>query len=644
MPMWSVIKSIESSVSRVDRRDWLVALFLVFLVALTSWTLFNPAFFRVHDYVHGARIAELTRSAQAGHLPVRWTENFGFGYGMPLFEFYAPLPYYFGGLVYWLTGDLVLASKLLFIIPNVGAVLGSYLLGRELYGRKGGIVVAAAYSLAPYRAVNLFVRGAVGESWGMMAMPFALWAGIVLIKVVAARNLDKRVQKVTQLIPRAWWYLVSSLVVLFLSHNLSTLMYVPVSLVVLGLLIWQNSSSLKKALQLIWATGSAYLLAIGLAAFYLFPALLEKNATIIDSILSGYFYFSHHFLYIRQFLTPNWGYGGSAWGPDDGISFFLGYGQLLAVLVSGAAITWYVMATLGLVNDGNSRALHWKNAVVMMRKKVFATTHFQFFVLSILVAIGALFLTLLKSQIIWETLPLISFIQFPWRWLSIAILFIALAAGYGPILIRDKRIMQIVVAGLLTVLCFNAGYFQPESYLGRNEDFYYSDAGLIRTQMSGILPDYIPVDMRLADLQSANQTDQNGNTNSESNKTQASLLPANADGNIVIPSSAETLQDFSTLVNRPHQKLLGVNVRTPETITFAVANFPGWTAEIDGKQADLLTADTGLIQVAVPAGQHTVGIYLGTTPIRLASDMVSFMSVLVILYMLAPLEKKMAKK
>lgn len=648
MAKWSVITRVKASLLAVDRRDWLVAVFLFLLVAATSWTLFRPAFFRVHDYVHGARIAELTRSAQAGHLPVRWTENFGFGYGMPLFAFYAPLPYYVGGLAYWLSGDLVLASKLVFIIPNIGAVLGSYLLGKELYGRKGGVIVAAAYALAPYRAVNLFVRGAVGESWGMMAMPFALWAGIVLIRKLAAQKVGKSESKKESMqsvaAPQAWWYLVVSLAVLFLSHNLSTLMYVPVSLLVLGLLIWQHSSSIRSAIQLAWSAGSAYLLAIGLTAFYLFPALLEKNATIIDSILSGYFYFSHHFLYIRQFLTPNWGYGGSAWGPDDGLSFFLGYGQLLAAIVSGLTITWYTLTVVGLITNGKNHSLYWKTTLVALRKKILTAAHFQLFVLFGLVVAGALFLTLLKSQFLWETVPLIAFIQFPWRWLSIAILFLALVAGYAPILIRDKRTMQIVVVGLVTVICFNIPYFQPESYLGRNEDFYYSDPVLIRTQMSSILPDYIPVQMRLAELQpkESSETTENGEKEIEG-ETIAPLLPTNAQGAILTPESVEIAKDVAILVNRPHQKLLSVNLVSPETITFAVANFPGWTAEVDGQPADVLTANTGLIQVEVPAGQHTVGIYLGSTPIRLASDMVSFFSLLVVLYMIAPLSKRATK-
>src|SRR5690606_25347050 len=114
------------------------------LILGTSWALFRPGFFRVHDYVHAARIAEITRAVSEGHFPVRWSANFGYGYGMPLFEFYAPLPYYFGAFWYWLGADVILVLKSLWLVTSVVTIYGAYLLGRQLYGRTGGLVVAAA--------------------------------------------------------------------------------------------------------------------------------------------------------------------------------------------------------------------------------------------------------------------------------------------------------------------------------------------------------------------------------------------------------------------------------------------------------------------------------------------------------------------
>src|SRR5258706_14692287 len=86
----------------------------ILTVLITMRSILGPSFFRPHDYTHAARLVEMQRSLQAGELPVRWSRNFGFGYGMPLFNFYAPLPYYFGQLPL-LVASPIFAIKFLYI-------------------------------------------------------------------------------------------------------------------------------------------------------------------------------------------------------------------------------------------------------------------------------------------------------------------------------------------------------------------------------------------------------------------------------------------------------------------------------------------------------------------------------------------------
>src|SRR5688572_3917950 len=109
---------------KTSRGRLLAVVVLLVLVALaSSWSLFKPGFFRVHDYVHAARIAEMTRALQEGQFPVRWSGNFGYGYGMPLFEFYAPLPFYVGAGLYWLGLPIVTVLKVLWIGVSVLTLL-----------------------------------------------------------------------------------------------------------------------------------------------------------------------------------------------------------------------------------------------------------------------------------------------------------------------------------------------------------------------------------------------------------------------------------------------------------------------------------------------------------------------------------------
>lgn len=579
----------------------------------------------------------MTQAISEGHFPVRWTDDFGYGYGMPLFEFYGPLPYYVGSFIYWLSQNAVFATKSLFVIANVVSVLGSYLLGRSLFGKKGGLVVAAAYALAPYRAVNLFVRGAIGESWGMMAMPLILWAGLSFIRysfqassAAMAKTKPTLHLGYSEIATRRWWWLVASLCVLFLSHNLSTLMFAPVSVFVISYFVIfgfsshvftsKNETAIQKKVYVLMKIALAYVLAMGVSAFYLLPAFVEKDNTVIGTILSGYFHYSHHFLYIRQFLIPNWGYGGSSWGPDDQISFFLGYGQLLATFF-GFLLAFVAARAKYSRQMKNSSKKHVPNIQKWLIAQA-KTPHIHVFFVSILMLGGSLYLTLLKSKFIWDTLPLISYIQFPWRWISVGIIFLSLLAGYGIILIKNTRYMYVTVGIILVVLLHNAVFFRPEFYLDTVDSLYYTDTQRIRREMSGILPDYIPKDLSVDVMFGPEELDEH------------QTVPVNSDGAAVLTHQNEEI--VVTLVNQTHQKLVEVTAETDSVLTFAIANYPGWQVEIDGEQIKAETTPTGLISVNVPSGKHLVGARWGGTAIRNTSDAISLLSLCVVVFLMLP--------
>jgi hypothetical protein len=547
-------------------------LFAFLATCATSWALFNTQFFRVHDYVHAARIGEMLTGFKEGQLPVRWSSNFGYGYGMPLFEFYAPLPFIVGAFFFWLNIDVVIVVKVLYILANVLTWTGAYFLGKHLLGKAEGVFIAFAYTLAPYRAVNLYVRGALSEAWAMMALPWVL-LGIVLT-----------VQKNKY----GFWVLLGSLVTLMLSHNLTTLMFVPISLLFgLSYLLWwkhqhQSKTSQKELLQSVGQLAGAYTLSIGLTAFYLFPALVEKDFTKIGSIFSGYFHYSHHFLYIRQFFSSTWGFGGSNWGPDDGISFFLGYGQLLGLAVTVIATTYFLIKT---------------------KKKSLPKV---LWILSIAILFGlACFMTLMRSKFIWDAVPLLTIIQFPWRWLSVASLMLALLGGVGISLLQAQRIQVIVTAALcLIMLGTSWNYFRPESYMSNPHDLYYTEPEKIRREMSQILPDYIPQAM-------------------------SDTLPPR-EALYLIPAGLE--KQVEVLVDRGHQKLFKTTFLSPVEFNPLIASYPGWKVEIDGKPVEWTSGGQfGTILVDVPAGERLVGISLGRTPVRAVSDAVTLGSIVLLI-------------
>lgn len=565
--MWSFLHRVRQVLEQQA-----IGLTLLFLALASHWSLlFTPQFFRVHDFTHATRISEMSRALADGHFPVRWSENLGFGYGMPLYNFYAPLPYYLGAVFYSLGIDVVTSIKLLYIVAGVITLVGAYQLGKSWFGRWGGVLTSAAFVLAPYRAVNLFVRGALSEAWAMAFLPLILWG----ITRVIHRDLG------------GWKWLVIGLTGLFLSHNITTLLFVPISgLVCLALLLkewfdahrsWKLSAWLQR---LGWLAGG-YVLAGMLAAFYLFPAFIEKDFTkFAATILAGYFDYHLHFLYLRQFVTPFWGYGGSGWGPDDGISFFLGIGQLLGIALVSLTGAWLVISR---------KSSHAKLTLPAVAGAVFVI---------------AMFFSLERSVKIWEALPFLSFAQFPWRWLSVGSLGMALVIGsLGTLLPKVWWRGPILFVVLSTITMSNTGYFKPESYLETASALYYTDTAQIQKSMSDILPDYIPQQMA-AKL---------------SPPTQAWLNPELSSKQVEV------------LVERTHERLYRVVTSQPTIFETTMADFPAWAVEIDGVPAEKLTGKIGTVAVLLPEGTHQVGVYWRGTTVENLSNLASLLGLVFVL-------------
>lgn len=572
-------------------RKSIVWYFLALIFLAASWSLFTPQFFRVHDFTHAGRIAEMARALGDGHFPVRWTQNFGYGYGMPLFEFYGPLPFYVGAFFFWIGLGAITSIKILYLLSHAITLSGGYVLGKRLFGKSGGLITAAALTLAPYRAVNLFVRGALNETWAIAFLP---WIIIGMIQVFHRER-------------RGWLLLTLSLVGLFLTHNITTLLFLPIlGMFCIGytthLFIQKHPEFFRKGrlrelnlLRIVGQIIGSGILAVGMSAFYLFPAFLEKNFTQVENtVLSFYFNYRLHFLYIRQFFTPSWGYGGSEWGPLDGISFFLGWGQLLAIMILAFLFinrVWFFL----------------------YKRKSLLVSHGTLILVGIftLLSGGSLYMALLRSQWIWEQLALLEFVQFPWRWLGIALVFLALLAGSATWFIRKKSTRGYVALTLVIVTALGSfGYFKPERYLDNSEEYYYTDPAKIRRELSGILPDYLPKSMN----------------------PQPTKIP---DALII---NEDTLEpgSFEVLTNRTQEKLITTSFKQETILEFAIADYPGWRVEIDTQRWERQIGENGNILLPVPPGNHLITLRFLDTPVRLYADLVSLASWILLIFLILP--------
>jgi uncharacterized membrane protein len=181
---------------------------------------------------------------------------------------------------------LPLALNLIYVFSILGCAVGAYLLGRDLFGPEAGLVAAVAYACAPYQLLDALVRGNAPESAALALFPFILWAFRRL-----ALGGGRR------------WLLASTglLAALYLSHNISALLFTPFLVVYLGLVGWAWRVNVAKVRWVALALG----LALAVTAFLWLPALAEKGYVQLEmSRHTRNNDFHYNFLSLAEVLAP----------------------------------------------------------------------------------------------------------------------------------------------------------------------------------------------------------------------------------------------------------------------------------------------------------------------------------------------------
>ena len=235
---------------RIPHRD-LAALLLLLVAlggafhALTS-SVGMPSGDHVDFYLW---VHQVNAELSAGHWPQILPDAIhGGGHAFP--RFYPPLAQATAAVAYPLTGDIVLAAHLSML---AGVLLSAVTMFAALRLLGAGTLVAvlgaAVYCLFPYRATQLYVRGAFAEGWAMA------WYPLVMLGVVRWTREGR--------LP--WWWPLTVAATL-LSHTAASLWALPA----IGLVGLLAAPRLPGAAA--WRSlAGASALSLGLAAFSLLP-------------------------------------------------------------------------------------------------------------------------------------------------------------------------------------------------------------------------------------------------------------------------------------------------------------------------------------------------------------------------------------
>jgi len=513
-----------------------ILLLVLFISLLTCVRLFRSGYFSMQDDTQIFRLQQFDQCLKDGQIPCRFISSGGLGYGYPIYNYYPPFAYALAETFHLLGFSLINSIKAIFILGHLLAGLGMFLLASAFWGNYGALLSTTLYLFAPYRAVDAYVRGALSEFLALSLLPFIFY----FVKKKKTR------------------FFVVFLTLLLLTHNLT-------SLVILGLLfIYFLFQKQTKKLLLIFYS-------FLLSAFFLIPAVFEKNLVTLSTMTQDYFDYRAHFVTLKQlFFDRSWGFGASLWGPVDDMSFQIGWPHWLL----------FIVALLFTIKSKNHQ-----NKILIF--------------ISSLVAVFCLFLTHNRSTFIWTNLPFMAYFQFPWRFLGPFVFILSFISG--SLLLPFKKPQIILSLLLILIIALNLSYFKEDIWFpSLTDQEKLNSAELIRQSGAGLM-DYWP----------------NYSTNFPHQ-----FAPTQ-------PSSLQdiTINDFN---KNSHQAYLDITVKSPSAeITFPMVYFPNWQVCENNKiLLHSLTPDLGLITVNLSQGSHQLNLKLKNTPLRTISNLISLLSLI----------------
>ncbi len=390
---------------------------IIFLLSLFSvWPFFNDGYFKSHDGEWMLiRFTAFHQSLSEGHSPVRITKRLNNNYGYPVLNFLYPGPFYLAEIPKVLGLSFIASIKLIFVTTTIGSALLMFWALSKKFTALASFIGSMVYLFAPYRFVDIYARGSLGENTAFFTAP------IILGSIFAISKGSKIFFPILSL----------SVAFLLISHNVVAVLFLPIFTVICAIHLPRRDFF-----------RAVIYIALGCvaSAFFTIPALLDLRYVRLSEIQIADA--TEHLVSISKLIFPSWGYGANP-NSVGGISTQLGIVPIISLL-AGAYISI----------RGKKR-----DPIILFLILVFLT---------------AIFLMLNISKAAWETLPLIDTIQFPWRLLSITVLVSAILSAF---VVEHLKGLRIVVFFVILSMASTVMYakpvgfnYQPDSYYSTNED------------------------------------------------------------------------------------------------------------------------------------------------------------------------------
>ncbi len=554
----------QKAVGRNTIPGWLLALGLSLLISVV---IVLPFFWygsaSGHDFeFHADSWYDAALQWKEGVLYPRWTAWTNHGYGEPRFIFYPPLSWMLGAALTRMVA-LPWVPVVFIVLTQTFAGLSSFLLLKRLSSERAAIWGSACYAMNPNALLMTYIRSDFAEQLACAMFPLVLLGALRLCNYL--QDSESGLSSIVYFaVPFAGVWLSNAPAGVIASYSIALLM------------AWAAITQRSLKIALGGACGLA--LGLGLTGFYLLPAAYEQRWVNIGQALSSGLLPGQNFLFTAiEDVEHTW------------FNWIASTCALMLVLLFGiSAVLSQRLGKRGEASGG------WRSMWAAL----------------LVLGAAATVMMLRFTMPLWNHLPKLRFVQFPWRWMSmVALIFACFSAA-----VFEKRKGWLLFVVLAAVSA-------PLGHLLVSNGWWDTDE--MPTQYAAI--------ERGTGFDGTDEYDPLGDDHSDLpvGAPLVKILPESKDRGV--PETQAQVVEWKT-----EKKEIRVDAKEQARVALRLLNYPAWRVEVNGRAiAPERMDDFNVMVIPVGRGSSLIRVWFARTEDRTAGIAVSVIAMIAAIGLMA---------